>query len=120
MRRSLTMFRSFHTTAFAAVALLTVTSAAWAGGAGRQYAFLVACSRYEKAEFKSLPFTGNDIEVFRKALVATGFDPDHIFVLRDDRPDNQDRPLKRSIVERLAQILDGMRPQDTLVVALSG
>ncbi len=90
------------------------------GGKGTQYALLVACSRYEKAEFKQLPYTGNDVALFRRALLATGFDGENVLTLHDDRPETRDRPLKRHILDKLGLLLDDMRPQDTLVVALSG
>ncbi len=104
---------------FGSLALPTLLPAQ-SGGKGTQYALLIACSRYEKAEFKQLPYTGNDVERFRQALLATGFDRDNIWVLHDDRPEVHDRPTRRYILEKLALVLDGMTPEDTLVVALSG
>ncbi len=118
------MSRAFRAVLFSALLVMPALPAlleAQSGSRGTQYALLVACSRYyEKAEFKSLPYTGNDIETFRQALVATGFDNDHIFVLHDDRPDGHDRPTRQYILEKLELVLSGMKPQDTLVVALSG
>jgi hypothetical protein len=40
--------------------------------------------------------------------------------MHDDNKQNSDRPQKRYILEKLALVLDGMKPEDTLVVALSG
>ncbi len=103
--------------ALAVPALLTAQSR----GKGTQYAFLVACSRYDKAEFRELPYTGNDVELFRRALLATGFAAADIAVLRDgtDHP-NRFLPQKANILRELALVLEGLRPQDTVVVALSG
>jgi hypothetical protein len=89
-------------------------------GKGEQYAFLVGCSQYSQSEFRKLPYTGNDVEQFRKALLQTGFDKDHIVVLHDDCKETRYRPLKTHIVKELALWLDGVRAEDTLVVALSG
>ncbi len=97
-------------------ALLTAQS----GGKGTQYALLVACSRYEKAEFKQLPFTGNDVELFRQALLATGFAADHVLLVYDGAAKRQHLPEKQKILDALDFVLDGLRPEDTLVVALSG
>jgi formylglycine-generating enzyme required for sulfatase activity len=104
----------------AAIALTALPRIAAASGDGTQYALLVGCSRYEKAEFKELPYTGNDVEQFRQALLATGFTRDHIWLMHDDCKNVHDRPTKKYILETLALVLDGMRPEDTLVVAISG
>jgi uncharacterized caspase-like protein len=94
---------------------------AQAGPRGSEYAFLVGCSNYLKSEFRELPFTGNDIRGFRDALVATGFEPDHVVVLHDDtKTPNRYLPDKARILSELDLLLDGIRPNDTLVVALSG
>ncbi len=89
------------------------------GRPGTRYAFLVGCSDYLKAEFKDLPFTGNDVQGLREALIATGFAADNIVVMYDDKG-RRYIPEKVKILTELDLLLDGMRPEDTLVVALSG
>ncbi len=92
-----------------------------AGGKGNKYAFLVGCSKYLKTEFRELPYTGNDVKGFREALVQTGFPPDHVVVLHDDTKEpRRFLPERVKILKELDLLLDGMREQDTLVVALSG
>ncbi len=106
---------------FGSLALPALLTAQAGAGKGVRYAFLVGCSRYDKSEFRELPFTGNDVERFRQALLATGFGGDDVVVLRDGT-DNPGRylPEKAKILRELDLLLDGLRPQDTLVVALSG
>ncbi len=92
-----------------------------AGERGIRYAFLVGCARYDKAEFRELPYTGNDVELFRQALLATGFAAADVVVLRDgtDNP-NRFLPNRANVLRELGLVLEGLRPEDTLVVALSG
>jgi hypothetical protein len=92
-----------------------------AGGKGEQYAFLVGCSKYKKTEFRELPYTGNDVLGFRDALLATGIAQDHIVVLHDaTKNPNRYLPNKANILNELDLTLDGLRDEDTVVVALSG
>jgi formylglycine-generating enzyme required for sulfatase activity len=88
-------------------------------GKGTQYAFLVGCSGYKKTDLKPLPYTVNDVEGFREALLATGFKDENITLLHD-RCSSRYQPEKAKILKELALLLDGLRPEDTLVVALSG
>jgi formylglycine-generating enzyme required for sulfatase activity len=87
---------------------------------GAQYAFLVACSGYDRTELRELPFTINDIEGFRDALVATGFDPENIKVLHDKCGQRRYLPEKAKILHELSLLLAGLREEDSLVMALSG
>ncbi len=87
---------------------------------GTRYALLVGCSDYKRTELRPLPYTAEDIEGFRKALLATGFEEDNIVVLHDQMPQTRYRPEKKNILHELEALIDGMRPEDTLVVALSG
>lgn len=87
---------------------------------GSSYAFLVACSEYERTELKPLPYTINDIEEFRKVLQDAGFDPDHIKMLHDKQTDRRYLSEKAKIVKELNLLIDGMQERDTLIVALSG
>jgi hypothetical protein len=91
-----------------------------AGERGSRYAFLVGCAQYRKTEFRTLPYAGNDVLGFRDALVATGFKADHVVVLHDKAEDRRFLPLREQIFAELDLLIDGMRPDDTLVVALSG
>ncbi len=105
---------------FLLAALLTPGLLSQERNKGAKYAFLVGCSDYKKTELRPLPYTGADVEGFRKALLATGFDEDHVVMLHDDMPQTRYRPVKAHILYELEALLDGMNPEDTLVVALSG
>jgi len=89
-------------------------------GKGHSYAFLVACSDYNKNELKPLPFTINDIEEFRKVLLESGFEADSITMLHDRQTDRLLLSEKAKILKALRLQLNGLNPEDTLVVALSG
>ncbi len=103
------------------VVALLFPAAARAGQGGTQYAFLVGCGKYLKTEFRELPYTGNDITGVRDALLATGFAPANVFALYDQTKEPQRYlPTRANILAELDLLLDGMRPADTLVVALSG
>ncbi len=107
-------------------AILAVLAGGWllcqarAGERGARYALLVGCAQYRKSEFKQLPYTDRDVLGFKDALRATGFDEDHIFVVYDGAKDRRYLPEKAKILEALDFVLDGLRPEDTVVVALSG
>jgi sulfatase modifying factor 1 len=87
---------------------------------GVKYALLVGCANYDRTQLRPVPHTVDDIEGFKKALLATGFSADHIVVLHDKIEDTRYRPLKANIVEELRLMLIGMRPEDMAVVAVSG
>jgi tetratricopeptide (TPR) repeat protein len=89
-------------------------------GKGNRYAFLVGCSKYLKTEFRTLPYTGNDVEGFRTALLATGFRPENIVLMHDGAKELRYIPERSKVFRELDLLIDGMRPEDTLVVALSG
>ncbi len=104
----------------AALACGGLLARAQPGERGVRYALLVGCSKYAKAEFHQLPYTDRDVLGFREALLTTGFADDHVFVVYDGARDRRFLPEKAKILERLDFVLDGLRPEDTLVVALSG
>jgi formylglycine-generating enzyme required for sulfatase activity len=105
---------------WALVVALPLVSAQNKKGRGTQYAFLVACSRYDKKELRELPYTANDIAGFREALLATGFEAENIKVLDDKHSNHRYFPEKIKMLRELALLIEGLRPDDTLVVALSG
>ncbi len=102
------------------VVLLLLPLAAVAQEAkGTQYAFLVGCSGYAEAKLTPLPYTVNDVEQFRQALLETGFEADHIKMLHD-KQDRRFQSERAKIVKEFATLLDGLKPEDTVIVALSG
>ncbi len=103
--------------------LLLLPSLAFAQGkAGTNYAFLVSCGeKYNKAQLHPLPKSFRDVDDYRKALEATGFEADNIVFLHDGT-DNPLRfiPEKAKILKELKLLLASVEANDTLIVALSG
>ncbi len=86
---------------------------------GTQYAFLVGCSGYSETQLKPLPYTVNDIDQFRQALLETGFEADHIKTMHD-KQGIRFLPEKKKILKEFGTLLNGLKPEDTVIVALSG
>jgi hypothetical protein len=99
------------------------SSACAQGGGGQQFAFLVACSKYDITELKPLPYSVAEMSEFRAALVKTGFTPANIKFMRD-RQLNDDEyrflPEKAKILREFKLLLDRVGKQDTLLVAIDG
>lgn len=107
-------------TVFTVLFLATAGYAQPDNGSPKSYGFLVGVSGYKKTELRPLPFTPDDVEGFKKALTTTGIPEDHIKVLHDRQPNPRFFPDKKRILKELDLTLDGLRPQDALIVALSG
>lgn len=89
---------------------------------GTNYAFLVSCGeKYNEAQLKPLPKSFRDMDDFRTALLATGFDAENVVFLHDrtDKPEKL-LPEKDKIFRQLKLVLDAAGERDTLVVALNG
>ncbi len=103
--------------------LLALPSLAFAQAKpGTNYAFLVSCGeKYNKSQLHPLPKSFRDVDDYRKALLATGFDDDNIVFLHDgtDSP-LRFMPEKGKILKELKLLLASIEAKDTLVVALSG
>jgi Caspase domain len=104
-----------------ALALLTVanTVAFSQGGRGEKYAFLIVCSKYNSTQLRDLPYTIEEMEDFRKVLLKTGFDADHIVMLHD-KAERERTPLKPNIEKQFRLLLNGLQASDTVVVVLNG
>jgi tetratricopeptide (TPR) repeat protein len=103
------------------VVLLSAWSPAQAGDRkSHSYAFLVACSGYNKTELKPLPYTINDIQEFRAVLLESGFEAEDIKILHDKQSERRYFSEKAKILKELQLLLKGLHPDDTLIVALSG
>jgi formylglycine-generating enzyme required for sulfatase activity len=109
-------------TALAVAALAAALLPAQTGKAkGTQYAFLVACSGYNKNHLPPLPYTIKELEEFREVLIASGYDADNIKFLHD-RTDDPARylPEKDKILKELTRLLERVGEADSVVVAFSG
>jgi hypothetical protein len=92
-------------------------------GKGQQFAFLVACSKYEVTELKPLPYSYDEMKDFRTALIRTGYSPDNIKFMRDRQlTDDEYRflPEKAKILKEFKVLLARVGPEDSLLVALNG
>ncbi len=113
------MFRLAHWLFVVPAIVLVLAVPEVRAGGGTKYAFLVGCAKYKPTEFKELPTPDHDIADFRAALLATGFAPENVVALHDTA-DRRYQPEKTKILHELDLLLDGMQPEDTLIVALSG
>ncbi len=105
-----------------AVLLLLPSFAFAQGKAGMNCAFLVSCGeKYNKAQLHPLPKSFRDMDDYRKALVATGFDEENIVFLHDKTAQPERfLPEKDKIIRNLKLLLSAVEANDTLVVALNG
>lgn len=87
--------------------------------AGRNYAFLVACSEYDQNELPKLPFTVLEMQEFKTVLEKTGFDPKDIKFMRDGA-ERRYIPERSKVLEEFKLLLARVEPKDTLLVALNG
>jgi len=86
---------------------------------GEKYAFLVVCSKYNSTQLRDLPYTIEEMQDFRKALIKTGFDADHIILLHD-QADRERMPEKQKIEKQFRLLLNGLQADDSVVVAING
>jgi hypothetical protein len=89
------------------------------GAPAKSYAFLVACSEYDKRELNKLEFTLRDVQEFYDVLVAAGFPKENIVLMHDNQPRDL-LPEGRKIREQLDLLLARVDRNATLIVALSG
>jgi tetratricopeptide (TPR) repeat protein len=101
--------------------LLAAAPALAQGRRGQSYAFLVGCSAYDRKELRPLQYTRNDILSFHQALLDAGFRKDNVVLMHDGKGQDRDYlPEARKIRKQFHLLLAGLRPGDTVIVALSG
>jgi formylglycine-generating enzyme required for sulfatase activity len=119
---SVNLIRKSILTAF--IVALTSTALSLAqqdAGKGRCFAFLVACGDYDPTELKPVPFTLHEMKLFREVLIASGTTEKNIIYMHDkaDQP-GRFNPIRANILKEYKLLLERLRPEDSLVVALSG
>ena len=92
---------------------------------GTNYAFMIAGARYTHLQPIEGEETINDILEFKKALLETGFDEANIVLMHDRQAEKGGAgarflPEYDKILKELDLFLDGMKPEDTVLVVLSG
>jgi len=87
----------------------------------RIFAFLVACGDYDPSELKAVPFTLPEMNQFRDVLINSGVPAKNVIYLHD-KTDQPGRliPNRANILREYRLLLERLRPQDSLIVALSG
>ncbi len=86
---------------------------------GEKYAFLVVCSKYNSTQLRDLPYTNEEMEDFRKALLKSGFAANQIVMLHD-KGERERVPEKAKIEKQFRLLLNGLQPSDTVIVAING
>jgi formylglycine-generating enzyme required for sulfatase activity len=87
---------------------------------GTKRAFLVACDDHLDRRL-NLPKAVEDMDKFRQSLLITGYKPEDITFLQGKTGvELRYQPTKSAILEELGLLIKGLKPGDTLVVALNG
>jgi len=88
---------------------------------GRTFAFLVACGDYDKTQLKPVPFTVNEMKLFRQVLIDTGVPDKNIVFLHDKaEPPIKFLPTRANILTQFKLLMERLRPDDSVIVAFSG
>jgi uncharacterized caspase-like protein len=89
---------------------------------GRRYAFLVGVSRYDAEVVRELPYSENDVTSLAQVLRAGGYDAPDVILLseRVGAGVRRYRPRLANLRRELRTLLNRCRPEDLVLVALSG
>jgi formylglycine-generating enzyme required for sulfatase activity len=90
---------------------------------GKKLALLVGVDKYpEGSGFRTLPYTERDVEQLAELLLASGYRPEHVRVLTLKRGNDNPRflPTVRNVRREFELLAADRRPDDALLVALSG
>jgi sulfatase modifying factor 1 len=110
---------------WAALALLVAVAAGSpsAHAQGKKLALLIGVDKYpEGSGFASLAYTERDVEALAEVLLASGYRPEHVRVLTLKRGNENTRflPTLRNARREFNLLAADRKPDDTLLVALSG
>ena len=111
--------------AFVPTPFVVPIAAAQPAKKGTNYAFMVAGARYTHLQAIEGEETINDILEFKKVLTETGFDEANIVLMHDKQAEKgaagaRFLPEHDKILKELDLFLDGMKPEDTVLLVLSG
>ena len=87
---------------------------------GRQFAFLVACGDYDKTQLNPVAFTVPEMTAFRQVLIDSGTPDKNIVFLHDNAKPFRFQPTREHILKELSLLMERLRPEDSVIVALSG
>ncbi len=109
---------------FFVVTLVAISSLFFASAQpnqGRTFAFLVACGDYDKTQLKPVPFTVGEMKLFRQVLIDSGVPDKNIVFLHDEaKPAIKLVPSRANILAQFQLLMERLRPEDSVIVALSG
>ena len=90
---------------------------------GRKHALLVAVDRYEKGSLlPGLPFPRRDIDALERVFLDSGYERANVIVMTKERgvEDVDLMPTAEHIRNQLELMLGGVKPGDSVIVALAG
>ena len=90
---------------------------------GRKYAILVAVDRYEKGSLlPGLPFPRRDVDALEKVFLDAGYEKENVVVMTRERGFEEVdlMPTAEHIRNQLELMLGGVKPGDSVIVALAG
>jgi formylglycine-generating enzyme required for sulfatase activity len=90
---------------------------------GKKLALLIGVDKYEEGSgFRSLPYTERDVEALAEILLASGYRPEDVRVLTLKRGNENPRflPTGRNARRELGLLTANRKPEDSLLIALSG
>lgn len=84
---------------------------------GRRFAVLIGVNKYYN--LADLSYCENDMKALYKQLLDIGFDSKNVFMLTPSM-DLKDHPRKEYIEATLRHVLDVVRAEDTVIIAMAG
>lgn len=84
----------------------------------QKHALLIGVNDY--AFINDLYYCRRDMQSLRERLIAAGFPPKNVTLLRDGSEESKYQPLKTNIERELDAMIDAAKPGDLMLVAFSG
>ena len=106
-----------------AVPLLLVGFSPAAHAEGKQLALLIGVDKYSDGSgFASLKYTEQDVAQLAEVLLGVGYRPEHVrlMTLKRGNEDSRFYPSLRNVRREIKLLAADCKPEDTLIVALSG
>lgn len=85
---------------------------------GKRWAILIGIDKYEDNALAPLQFAVADARLMEQTLTSAGFD--RVVLLTSDSSDSSAQPKRSTILGRLAQMADLIKPEDTFLFYFAG